>query len=236
MRVGLFSILKNIVKKIYWNSKWYKGIRISITSNVGIKSTFESPCQIHPNVIYNGRMGMGTYIACGSILAADIGRFTSIGSFVCSTAGRHPYQRPFATTSPCFFSLNVMHDQCGTTYANKQLFEEFAYVDEKRKVHVKIGSDCWIGDRVFIVGGVTINDGAVVLAGAVVTKDVPAYAIVGGVPARILRYRYDEETVNFLLSIHWWDNDNKWFSEHWELLSDIDKLKAYYSNLKALYC
>lgn len=64
-------------------------------------------------------MGMGSYIACGSILSADIGRFTSIGAFVRSTAGRHPYQSPFATTSPCFFSLNSKHDQCGTTYAKK---------------------------------------------------------------------------------------------------------------------
>lgn len=117
MHVDLLSILKKIVKKVYWNSKWYQGVRISITSNVSIKSEFEAPCQIHSDVVYRGRMGMGSYIACGSILSADIGRFTSIGAFVRSTAGRHPYQSPFATTSPCFFSLNSKHDQCGTTYA-----------------------------------------------------------------------------------------------------------------------
>lgn len=103
MHVDLLSILKKIVKKVYWNSKWYQGVRISITSNVSIKSEFEAPCQIHSDVVYRGRMGMGSYIACGSILSADIGRFTSIGAFVRSTAGRHPYQSPFATTSPCFF-------------------------------------------------------------------------------------------------------------------------------------
>ena len=97
-----------------------------------------------------------------------------------------------------------------------------------------IGSDCWIGTGVFLVGGIVIGNGAVVLAGAVVTKDVPPYAIVGGVPARILRYRYDEETINFLLGIHWWDNDKEWFLKHWELLSDIDKLKDYYISSKSL--
>ena len=89
MHVDLLSILKKIVKKVYWNSKWYQGVRISITSNVSIKSEFEAPCQIHSDVVYRGRMGMGSYIACGSILSADIGRFTSIGAFVRSTAGRH---------------------------------------------------------------------------------------------------------------------------------------------------
>ena len=93
---------------------------------------------------------------------------------------------------------------------------------------VNIGNDCWIGQHVFIVGGVTIGDGAVVYAGAVVTKDVPPYAIVGGVPARIIRYRYDQETIDWLLRIKWWEHDIEWFEENWELLNDINKLKQYY--------
>ena len=81
-----------------------------------------------------------------------------------------------------------------------------------------------------LIGGVHIADGAVVLAGAVVTKDVPPYAIVGGVPAKIIRYRYDEETISFLLQTQWWNNTEEWFKENWKLLTDIDKLKAYYNN------
>ena len=81
-----------------------------------------------------------------------------------------------------------------------------------------------------LIGGVHIADGAVVLAGAVVTKDVPPYAIVGGVPAKIIRYRYDEETISFLLQAQWWNNTEDWFKENWKLLTDIDKLKAYYNN------
>ena len=66
------------------------------------------------------------------------------------------------------------------------------------------------------------------MAHAVVTKDVPPYAIVGGIPAKVIGYRYDEETIDFLLKIKWWNNDINWFKENWELLCDLDKLKAYY--------
>ena len=89
----------------------------------------------------------------------------------------------------------------------------------------EIGNDVWIGENVFFQGGVIIGDGAVVLAGAVVTKNVPPYAIVGGVPAKVLKYRYDEETIKFLLGFKWWDKDVNWLRDNWQLLCDIDKLK-----------
>ena len=90
---------------------------------------------------------------------------------------------------------------------------------------MNIGSDCWIGENVFIVGGVNIGDGAVVLAGAVVTRDVPPYAIVGGLPAKILKFRYDEETIRWLLKFQWWNKELNWLKKNWELLCDITKLK-----------
>lgn len=68
-----------------------------------------------------------------------------------------------------------------------------------------VGSDVWSCQDSLIMSGVTIGDGAIIAAGAVVTKDVPAYAIVGGNPAKLLRYRYDEETRDALLQIKWWN-------------------------------
>lgn len=57
---------------------------------------------------------------------------------------------------------------------------------------------------------------------------MPPYAIAGGVPAKVIRYRYDEETINFLLDVKWWDNTPEWLKQHWELLADISQLKDYY--------
>ena len=70
---------------------------------------------------------------------------------------------------------------------------------------VQVGNDVWLGSGCAILSGVTIGDGAVVAARALVTKDVPPYAIVGGVPARVLRYRFDPATIDRLLALRWWD-------------------------------
>lgn len=160
-------------------------------------------------------MGLGTYISENCHIEGDIGRFTSIAPSVRTHRGIHPTRTPFASTSPMFFSLRK---QNGHTFATKQMFEEMT-------APITIGNDCWICSNVFIAGGVKIGDGAVVYAGAVVTQDVPPYAIVGGVPAKIIRYRYDEDTINFLLKFKWWDRPIDWLKENWMLLNDIEELK-----------
>ena len=76
------------------------------------------------------------------------------------------------------------------------------------KGDVVIGNDVWIGYRAIILSGVTIGDGAVIAAGAVVTKDVPAYGIVGGNPAKLIKKRFDDETIPRLLKIAWWNWDD----------------------------
>jgi len=130
--------------------------------------------------------------------------------------GVHPMSVPFATTSPMFYS---MKKQTGYTFANRQMFDEM-------RAPITIGNDCWIGCRVFAAGGLTIGDGAVVLSGAVLTKNVPPYAVVGGVPAEVIKYRYDDETIRFLLETKWWNQPISWLEENWEALCDIEKLKS----------
>ena len=80
----------------------------------------------------------------------------------------------------------------------------------------------WIGEDVKIKGGVTIGDGAIVAMGAVVAKDVPPYAIVGGVPAKIIKYRFSQDVIEELLSIKWWTKDDAWLKENASCFRNID--------------
>lgn len=96
----------------------------------------------------------------------------------------------------------------------------------KSKGVITIGNDIWVGYGVIILSGVHIGDGAVIAAGAVVTKDVPPYAVVGGVPANIIKYRFDEKTIKSLLKIQWWNWPKEKIDKNIDILTgqDIDAL------------
>ncbi|HWF56534.1 MAG TPA: CatB-related O-acetyltransferase [Solirubrobacteraceae bacterium] len=92
-----------------------------------------------------------------------------------------------------------------------------------------VGSDVWSCDRCLILSGLTIGDGAIIAAGAVVTKDVPPFAIVGGNPARLIRYRFSEEQIAALLEIRWWDWPEEQIRAAVDLLAgdDVEAFIAY---------
>jgi acetyltransferase-like isoleucine patch superfamily enzyme len=160
---------------------------------------------------YRCQIGSYTYFAgFNSVMNAEIGKFCSIGSFVSIGPGKHPIE--FVSTSPVFYSE---HKQCGTSFTDKPYYRETG--------NVKIGNDVWIGANAVIFDDVTIGDGAVVAAGAIVTKDVEPYTIVGGIPAKIIRKRFADEIINKLLKIKWWDKDDEWLKENHKLFHNIDE-------------
>lgn len=213
----MFSYLKRIVKNCLIKLKFRRKVRFYSNCRISFDSNFEGSNKIYQHSSFKGNMGYGSYIGPYCSISANIGRFTSIAPYVKTNLGRHPYTFPYATTSPMFFSTRK---QNGNTFADKNMYEEFVGKPE-------IGNDCWIGENVFIAGGVEIGDGAVVLAGAVVVKDVPPYSIVAGVPAKVIKNRYDNETIQFLLELKWWEKDLKWLKDNWILFSNIEMLKNY---------
>ena len=147
----------------------------------------------HNSTLSHVKFGAYSYVNENSTMGnVTLGRFTSIGpGFMCGY-GEHPTN--FITTSPVFYSTRR---QCGIS------FTETSRYDEQHQT--TIGNDVWIGARAFVRDGVKIGDGALIAAGAVVTADVPDYAIVGGVPAKLIRYRFPEDVVQQLLEIQWWN-------------------------------
>lgn len=107
-----------------------------------------------------------------------------------------------------------------STYPFPIFFEEWNLKKEDitsawdNKGDIIIGNDVWIGYEAVIMPGVTIADGAIIATRAVVTKDVPPYAIVAGVPAKIIKKRYDEEKIQKLLKLKWWDWEQKKIKEN----------------------
>ena len=217
------KFIKHVIKFLLLKTKYcLGGVQFCFSNEIALRSSFEGANKLYPHTYFKGTMGYGTYIGPHSEIEANIGRFCSIACYVRTNTGIHPIGAPYATTSPMFFSTQK---QNGKTFADRMMFDEF-------KKPTTIGNDVWIGENVFFTGGLTIGDGAVVLAGAVVTKDVPPYAVVGGVPAKVLKYRYDEKTIRWLIELKWWNMDIKWLQENWELFCGIDKLRVYFRTIK----
>ena len=145
--------------------------------------------------LYDASLGLFSYVAPHARVSnCIVGRFCSIGpNAVVGVLGVHP--TTWISTHPVFFSSRK---QTGST-----AFTDTNHIDELPQV--QIGNDVWIGTGAIVLDGRKVGHGAVVGAGALVTKDVAPYAIVGGVPAKVIRMRYDALTVQKLLDMRWWD-------------------------------
>jgi acetyltransferase-like isoleucine patch superfamily enzyme len=149
----------------------------------------ETPCRLADIVVDSTNpltIGAYTYIRshCEVLNVSRIGRFCSVGRNV--LLGLDPRNHPIDWVSTC---------------------PQFCHNYQSQTAPLSIGNDVWIGHRAVVMAGISIGDGAVIGANAVVTKDVPAYGIVAGNPAKLIRYRFSTETIQALLASNWWQQD-----------------------------
>ncbi len=216
--VRMVTCIKQFIHRTRYKSNCTIGKKITLDSHC----EFEGKNRITNNcVVLNTKMGYASYIGQNSYIKnTRIGRYTCIASEVMTVPGNHPTSQ-FASIHPAFYSTRR---QSGFTYVKEDKFSDFNYVDPENKISVIIGNDVWIGEGVKIVEGVTIGDGAVVATGAIVTKDVEPYSIVGGVPAKHLKYRFDEATREQLLELRWWDKGEEWIKAHADEFENVEQL------------
>jgi acetyltransferase-like isoleucine patch superfamily enzyme len=183
-----------MVKYIIGFFKYFFYRRISFFALVDNRSTISKKASVGRFVqFYKSSIGDYSYIGSRSeVVCTEIGKFCSIARN-CSI-GMANHSTDYLSTSPIFTEKN---NATTFSWTEKNCYKNFN--------QVKIGNDVWIGKNVLIVGKVTIGSGAVIGAGAIVTKDVPPYSVVAGVPAKIIKYRFNDDIIQKLLEIKWWN-------------------------------
>jgi acetyltransferase-like isoleucine patch superfamily enzyme len=172
-------------------------------SNIDSKARVGNGAQI-----VNSTIGKYSYVYESRVINTTIGRYCSIAAGCTIGGGKHPVG--WVSTSPVFYSgHNVFHKNF-----SHNVFDEFA--------ETHIGNDVWIGSRCLIKGGVTIGDGAIVGMGSVVTHDIPPYEIWAGNPARLIRKRFDEKTIEKLSEIQWWNWDDEKIQQEAKYFNDVE--------------
>jgi len=151
------------------------------------------------------------------VFNAKIGKFSGIGPFSFVGLAEHP-SSVFVSAHPLFYS--TLGQSAGLVIVEKNLFDEYKTT--------YIGNDVITGNGVTIKQGVTIGNGVIIAAGSVVTKDVEPYTIVGGIPAKIIKYRFTKEQIEFLQEFKWWDRDLDWIIANKDLFVNVELLMAKY--------
>lgn len=166
------------------------------------------------------KVGLRSSVGFNSVLrSAVIGKYCSISWFTTVGAVNHHFDTVTTHAFP-------VRGRFGLTDVEGSMPE----------VTTTVGNDVWIGCNVVVLPGVTIGDGAVVAAGSIVSKDIPAYAIVAGVPARVIKYRWDEKTIERVSELKWWNWNDEKIKDNLELFTEGigDELLNRLENLKKI--
>ena len=227
------TLILRLLKKIYLSFNKYhlsnkKKVSFGPNSNYSRNTVFEGNNHLSTNSsLINSYIGRASYVSTDCfIINTKIGKYSSIGPYLKCILGNHP-TNTYVSTHPAFFSTRK---QSGFTYVDEQGFDEFAPpIEPGSNYTIEIGNDVWIGARVTLIDGVKIGNGAIVASGALVNKDVPAYTMVGGIPAKPIKKRFSDEQIRFLNNLEWWNRDEDWIKNNVEYFNDIE---SFIKNLK----
>jgi len=207
----MLSLFKFILKKIFLKMKF--NTKLGLTTNIRKDIKIEQKVNIGSYCNINCKsIGKYTFIGNNTIIDSStktIGRFCSISNGVKIGLRAHPQ-----------FYLST-HPFC---YAKRYGFTKDKFSEIEYSGYTYIGNDVLISANAIILAGVRIGNGAIIGAGAVVTKNVEPYSIVAGVPAKLIKYRFDKKNIEKLLEIKWWDMDENKLRKSIELFESINNI------------
>ena len=177
--------------------------KVSIRAVIDRTSKLSKKAKINRGArVIDSNIGEYSYVGMNSwVCIADVGKFCSIANRVNIGLGNHTIN--YLSTSPIF---TEKYNGTGFSWINKTIDPPF-----KRTI---IGKEVWIGFGAMVIGGVKIGDGAIIGAGSIVTKDIPPFAIAVGSPAKVIKYRFSEETIEKILQNPWWNKSEKYLKQN----------------------
>jgi len=216
------NLLKNILSDLNLKFKHIQSIsrnqtkfpKSKIYRNSKLENSTLDPFSIvFINVtLFNTKLGSHSYVQKNStIINCEIGKFCSIASNV--TIGPGIHLTSGVSTHPAFYLQNTPLIK---KYSSKDLFIS--------SVRSNIGNDVWIGEKSIILDGLTIGDGAIIAAGSIVNSNVEPYSIVGGIPAKHIKFRFDEQTRIKLLELKWWNKSEEWLERNYKSFQNVNEL------------
>lgn len=168
-----------------------EGCSFNNKTKLGYNSRVLSNC-----VLNNSELGSFSYVGKNCLIQNTIiGKYCSIANNVSIGLGKHPTKH--FTTSPLFYKRN-------NTFKINLVDKDLEFSEYKKTI---IENDVWIGYGAIVMDGIKISNGAIIGAGSIVTKDIPPYAIAVGIPAKIIKFRFDNNKIDKLIKSSWWDND-----------------------------